>query len=54
MNTGHLYQILDRLYRDGMVSSERQSQAVKPDRVIYEITEAGAAELRRWLSEAGP
>lgn len=54
LNIGHLYQVLERLSRDGMVSSERRSQAVKPDRVVYEITEAGAAELQRWLSEASP
>jgi DNA-binding PadR family transcriptional regulator len=54
LNIGHLYQILDRLSRDGMVRSERHAQAVKPDRVVYEITEAGSAELRRWLGEASP
>ncbi|WP_432979048.1 PadR family transcriptional regulator [Dactylosporangium sp. CA-233914] len=54
LNIGHLYQILDRLSRDGMVSSQRHAQAVKPDRVVYEITETGRAELRRWLGEASP
>ncbi|MGI5236543.1 PadR family transcriptional regulator [Dactylosporangium sp. CA-139066] len=54
LNIGHLYQILDRLSRDGMVSSQRHAQAVKPDRVMYEITDAGHAELRRWLDEASP
>jgi DNA-binding PadR family transcriptional regulator len=54
LNIGHLYQILDRLSRDGMVSSERHAQAVKPDRVVYEITDTGRGELRRWLDEASP
>jgi DNA-binding PadR family transcriptional regulator len=54
LNIGHLYQILDRLSRDGMVSSQRHAQAVKPDRVMYEITDAGRDELRRWLDEASP
>ena len=32
MNIGHLYQVLDRLARDGLITSERQPQPVKPDR----------------------
>lgn len=54
LNIGHLYQILDRLLRDELVTAERQPQPVRPDRVIYEITEAGRAELARWLGEASP
>jgi len=51
LNIGHLYQILDRLSRDGLVESERQPQPIKPDRVVYHLTPAGRAELDRWLSE---
>jgi DNA-binding PadR family transcriptional regulator len=51
LNIGHLYQILDRLSRDGMIESERQPQQVKPDRVIHRLTPAGRAELDRWLAE---
>ncbi|MEU8022399.1 PadR family transcriptional regulator [Micromonospora haikouensis] len=54
LNIGHLYQILDRLSRDGLVVAERQAQPVKPDRVVYEITPAGRAELDRWLGEPSP
>jgi DNA-binding PadR family transcriptional regulator len=54
LNIGHLYQILERLSRDCLVSSERHAQSVKPDRVVYSITDAGQAELARWLSEASP
>jgi len=49
INIGHLYQILDRLSRDGLVTSERVAQQIKPDRVVYEITDLGRAELDRWL-----
>jgi DNA-binding PadR family transcriptional regulator len=49
INIGHLYQILDRLSRDGLVTSERVTQQVKPDRVVYEITDLGRAELDRWF-----
>ncbi|WP_157743170.1 PadR family transcriptional regulator [Micromonospora coriariae] len=51
LNIGHLYQILDRLSRDSLVVAERQAQQVKPDRVVYQITPAGRAELDRWLDE---
>ncbi|MFJ8579526.1 PadR family transcriptional regulator [Micromonospora sp. NPDC093277] len=54
LNIGHLYQILDRLSRDDMVVAERQAQPVKPDRVVYEITPTGRAELERWLAEPSP
>jgi DNA-binding PadR family transcriptional regulator len=51
LNIGHLYQILDRLSRDGLIESERQPQQVKPDRLIHRLTPAGRAELERWLAE---
>jgi DNA-binding PadR family transcriptional regulator len=51
LNIGHLYQILDRLSRDGLIESERQPQAIKPDRLVHRITPAGRAELDRWLAE---
>jgi DNA-binding PadR family transcriptional regulator len=51
LNIGHLYQILDRLSRDGLIDSQRQPQQVKPDRVIHRLTPAGRAELGRWLAE---
>jgi DNA-binding PadR family transcriptional regulator len=55
LNIGHLYQILDRLCRDELVVvAERRPQPVKPDRVVYEITAAGRAELDRWLGEPSP
>lgn len=51
LNIGHLYQILDRLSRDGLIDSQRQPQQVKPDRVVHRLTPAGHAELDRWLAE---
>lgn len=50
LNIGHLYQIIDRLSRDGLIESQRQPQPVKPDRVVHRLTEAGRDELDRWLS----
>jgi DNA-binding PadR family transcriptional regulator len=54
LNIGHLYQVLDRLSRDGLVRSARVAQNVRPDRVVYEITGGGRDELARWLSEPSP
>jgi DNA-binding PadR family transcriptional regulator len=50
LNIGHLYQILDRLGRDGLIESQRQPQAIKPDRLVHRITSAGRDELERWMS----
>ena len=49
LNIGHLYQVLDRLSRDGLIESGRQPQPVKPDRLVPRITPEGRAELDRWL-----
>ncbi len=54
LNIGHLYQILERLSRDGLVTSAREAQAIKPDRVVHEITPGGRTELDRWLHEPSP
>jgi DNA-binding PadR family transcriptional regulator len=54
LNIGHLYQILDRLHRDGLIESEHQPQTIKPDRLVQHITPAGKAELERWLAEPSP
>jgi len=50
LNIGHVYQILDRLARDGLIESEHQPQPIKPDRVVHCITSAGREELDRWLN----
>jgi DNA-binding PadR family transcriptional regulator len=50
LNIGHLYQVLERLKRDGMVAVVRaEPQPRRPDRLIYAITREGRDELRRWL-----
>jgi DNA-binding PadR family transcriptional regulator len=51
LNIGHLYQVLERLARDGLIESERQPQQIKPDRLVHRLTPAGQAELDRWLNE---
>lgn len=50
-----VYQALDRLVRDGLARPRGTArEAGRPERTEYEITEAGAATLRRWLVEMLP
>lgn len=50
-NIGHVYQVTDRLARDGLVEGQRVQQIDRPDKTIYELTPRGWDELRRWLGE---
>lgn len=54
LNIGHLYQVLERLSREEMVTSTRVAQEARPDRVVYAITETGLAELSAWMAEPSP
>jgi DNA-binding PadR family transcriptional regulator len=49
LNIGHLYQVLERLVRDGHVTRREVVQPRLPDRVVYRITQTGRSELERWL-----
>jgi DNA-binding PadR family transcriptional regulator len=49
LSIGHLYQVLDRLEREGMVSKRDVRQRDRPDRIVYQLTEAGRRELDTWL-----
>jgi DNA-binding PadR family transcriptional regulator len=49
LNIGHLYQVLDRLVRDGLVTRREVEQRRRPDKNVYRLTKAGRAELERWL-----
>jgi len=49
LNIGHLYQVLERLERDKLVTKRVVPQADRPDRVVYRLTPAGRAELEGWL-----
>jgi DNA-binding PadR family transcriptional regulator len=51
LNIGHLYQVLDRLVRAGLVRRRHVSQATRPDKTVYRLTAAGERELDRWLAE---
>jgi len=49
LNIGHLYQVLDRLMRDGLVTSRTVPQVDRPDKQVYRLTKEGRRELDRWL-----
>lgn len=51
LNIGHLYQILDRLERDGHLSRSHVSQSNRPDKTLYTLTPSGEQELRDWAGE---
>ncbi len=49
-----IYRTLARLTEKGFVSMEKVPQENRPDRKVYQITEAGHAELVAWLSGPPP
>ncbi|MFG3296965.1 PadR family transcriptional regulator [Streptomyces sp. NPDC048179] len=58
LNIGHLYQILDRMVRDGYVARSQIAQRDRTDKTLYTLTEAGRTEVRacattRWVRTGG-
>ena len=49
-----IYTTLKALAAEGLVSSEIVPQAGRPDRRVYQLTEAGQGELGAWLSDPVP
>jgi DNA-binding PadR family transcriptional regulator len=49
LNIGHLYQVLDRLVRDGLVTRREVTQSERPDKQVYRLTTPGRVELEQWL-----
>jgi DNA-binding PadR family transcriptional regulator len=49
LNIGHLYQVLDRCVRDGLVTRRHVVQVNRPDKTVYRLTGEGERELERWL-----
>jgi len=47
INTGQIYSTLSRLERDGLVRQEAFVDEAG-DRIVYELTKEGEAELKRW------
>jgi DNA-binding PadR family transcriptional regulator len=56
LNIGQIYTTLARLERDGLVAGRLVEQDSRPDKRVYELTDAGRGELSHWLDApaAGP
>jgi DNA-binding PadR family transcriptional regulator len=52
LNIGHLYQILERLVRDGYITRSPVPQSDRPDKNRYSLTASGRAELHEWATSA--
>ena len=50
INVGQVYTTLSRLERDGLVVSHEVKQSDRPNKKVYELTEAGRSELEKWVS----
>jgi DNA-binding PadR family transcriptional regulator len=48
-NIGQIYVTLQRLERDGLVRSEDVVQATRPNKRVYELTEAGREAVLNWI-----
>jgi DNA-binding PadR family transcriptional regulator len=52
LNYGSLYAVVDSLEHRGLIrAGETVREGRRPERTIYEITDAGARELTDWLTE---
>ena len=52
LNIGHLYQILERMVRDGHVTKSLVSQTGRPDKTRYTLSPTGLRELEGWATSA--
>jgi DNA-binding PadR family transcriptional regulator len=50
-NVGQIYVTLQRLERDGLARSRDVVQSARPNKRVYELTEAGQAALAAWVEE---
>ena len=49
-----IYKTLDKLVEQGWVTCKVEIQSDRPNRKVYSVTEAGKAELMRWLEYPQP
>jgi DNA-binding PadR family transcriptional regulator len=46
-----IYPTLRKMEQEGLIEAERQVRGTKLERRVYHVTDAGLAELRRWVAE---
>lgn len=52
LNYGSLYAVVESLQKHGLIRTrETTREGRRPERTVYEITEAGVAEFEDWLAE---
>jgi DNA-binding PadR family transcriptional regulator len=51
LGSSHLYGLLAQLERDGLVVGQREDQGIRPPRRVFQLTDAGRAEVLRWVDE---
>ncbi len=51
LNEGQVYVTLTRVEKAGLVSSVRVGQTDRPDRKVYELTDAGRERVLEWLND---
>lgn len=52
LNYGSLYAVVESLSKHGLIASRETSrEGRRPERTVYEITEAGVTECEDWLAE---
>ena len=50
-NIGQIYVTLKRLEADGLVRSQDVAQTTRPNKRVYELTEAGRDAVAAWVEE---
>src|SRR5690349_20886230 len=51
LGASHLYALLGRLERDGLIAGERQESGSRPPRHAYHLTPQGRAAVQGWVDE---
>jgi DNA-binding PadR family transcriptional regulator len=52
LNYGSLYSVVESLQKHGLIRSvEKTREGRRPERTVYEITDAGSVECEDWLAE---
>jgi DNA-binding PadR family transcriptional regulator len=54
VNIGQVYTTLGRLERDGLVRQQTVEQESRPDKHVYELTEAGREAAEAWMDRPSP
>ncbi len=51
LSPSHIYALLGRLERDGLVEGERQESGARPPRRVYQLSADGRAAVDCWIDE---